>query len=176
MALRWFMKIAIIGFSGAGKSTLAKKLGQKYNLPILHLDSVHFKENWIERPTEEMEYLVQNFIKNNEEWVIDGNYKKIALNRFIDCDLLIYLNYNRFICLFGVIKRYFKYKNMTRSDMAEGCKEKLDFPFLWWVFHKGRTLKRKKFNLHLVKSCKKSIVFKNRKQLNKYLEQLKVEV
>ena len=37
------MKIAIIGYSGTGKSTLARKLANFYKLPVLHLDSVHFK-------------------------------------------------------------------------------------------------------------------------------------
>ena len=47
------MKIVIIGFSGSGKSTLAKILGNHYNIPVLHLDSVNFKPGWEMRPKEE---------------------------------------------------------------------------------------------------------------------------
>ena len=36
------MKIAILGTSGSGKSTLAKRLGERYGLPVLHMDTVHF--------------------------------------------------------------------------------------------------------------------------------------
>lgn len=39
------MKIAIIGYSGAGKSTLARKLGEKYNIDVLHCDAVQFLPN-----------------------------------------------------------------------------------------------------------------------------------
>ena len=43
------MKIAIIGYSGSGKSTLAKKISEKYNYPLLYLDTVNFEANWKER-------------------------------------------------------------------------------------------------------------------------------
>lgn len=43
------MKIAVIGYSGSGKSTLSRKLGEKYGLPVLHIDAVEFKPNWVIR-------------------------------------------------------------------------------------------------------------------------------
>ena len=49
------MKIAILGTSGSGKSTLAKRLGERYGLPVLHMDTVHFLPGWVERPFAEEE-------------------------------------------------------------------------------------------------------------------------
>ena len=43
------MKIAILGTSGSGKSTLAKRLGERYGLPVLHMDTVHFLPGWVEQ-------------------------------------------------------------------------------------------------------------------------------
>ena len=43
------MKILVLGFSGSGKSTLARNLSNHYNLPLLHIDSIHFLPNWIIR-------------------------------------------------------------------------------------------------------------------------------
>ena len=40
------MKIAIMGYSGSGKSTLAQKMADKYNIAVLHFDTVQFKPNW----------------------------------------------------------------------------------------------------------------------------------
>ena len=40
------MKIQICGYSGSGKSTLACALGKKYNIPVLHMDSVNWYGNW----------------------------------------------------------------------------------------------------------------------------------
>ena len=169
------MKICIIGFSGSGKSTLAKRFAKFYNIAHLHLDSVHFLPNWVERDDKQMEEIVRSFIKENTSWVIDGNYTRIAKERFNDADIVIYLAYNRFFCLKSVISRYNKYKNITREDMAQGCPEKLDKDFIQWVFYKGRTKKKKKFYLSIVKNAKTGYVFKNRKQLFKYLKKLGME-
>lgn len=53
------MKIAILGTSGSGKSTLAKRLGERYGLPVLHMDTVHFLPGWVERPFAEEEAMVR---------------------------------------------------------------------------------------------------------------------
>ena len=165
------MKIVIIGYSGSGKSTLAKNLGLHYDIPVLHLDAAHFKPGWKERSNEELEEIIQEFMANNDSWVIDGNYRKVAKNRFLEADQLIFLNYNRFFCLNSVIKRYHKNKGRTRLDMAPGCEEKLDLPFLWWVFAKGRNKVRRTQLETLAKNHKNSLIFKNRKQLYKYYKE-----
>ena len=162
------MKIVIIGYSGSGKSTLAKILGKHYNIPVLHLDSVNFLSGWNVRDEKETNEIVMKFIEENESWIIDGNYYKIAKERFEQADKIIFLNYNRFFCLKSVIKRYKENIGKTRSDMAMGCDEKLDFEFLYWVFIKGRNKNRRDRFKNIVNNHKNSIIFKNRKQLFKY--------
>ena len=76
------MKIVIIGYSGSGKSTLAKTLGINYNIPVLHLDSVNFLSGWKVREQKETDEIVKKFIEENDSWIIDGNYHKIAKERF----------------------------------------------------------------------------------------------
>ena len=107
-------------------------------------------------------------MEENDSWIIDGNYYKIAKERFELADKIIFLNYNRFFCLKSVIKRYKQNVGKTRSDMAAGCEEKLDFKFLYWVFMKGRIKTRRERFKNIVKNHKNAIVFKNRKQLYKY--------
>ena len=169
------MKIAIIGFSGTGKSTLARKLSRFYSIPVLHLDACHFKPNWIERTDEDMTSIVSDFLFKEKDWVIEGNYIRICKERFQEADLIIYLAYNRFACLKNVVHRYKTYKNTSRPDMAEGCKEKLDKEFLYWVFHKGRTRRKKRNYTLITTSAKEGLIFKSRKQLFKYLKNLGVE-
>lgn len=56
------MKIAVIGYSGAGKSTLAKRLGEHFGIPILHLDAIHHAAGWKERPDDDMRADLQVFL------------------------------------------------------------------------------------------------------------------
>ena len=46
--------------------------------------------------------------------------------RMEEADIIILLLFNRFSCLYRAYCRYIRYKNTTRPDMAEGCKEKFD--------------------------------------------------
>ena len=168
------MKIQIIGYSGCGKSTLCKILSNHYNIPLLYLDKLRFYGNWEERSYEEMTVIVDEFLNKNVSWVIDGNYTNVSPKRFYDCDIIIYLNYNRFFCLYQVIKRYFKYKNKTRESIS--CKEKIDWEFIKWVFFKGRTKERKEKNLNNFNKCSKTkIMFKSRRQLMKFLKNNNIE-
>ena len=138
------MKIAVLGFSGCGKSTLARKLGEKYALPVLHLDSVQFAANWVERELEDKLRDVAAFMDSHDSWVMDGNYSNLLQERRLEeADRIIMLELNRFVCLWRILKRWLTYKGSSRPDMAAGCEEKVDWEFLRWVLHDGRTKKRK---------------------------------
>ena len=138
------MKIAVLGFSGCGKSTLAQKLGEKYQLPVLHLDSVQFAANWVERELEDKLRDVAAFMDSHDSWVMDGNYSNLLQERRLEeADRIIMLELNRFVCLWRILKRWLTYKGSSRPDMAAGCEEKVDWEFLRWVLHDGRTQKRK---------------------------------
>ena len=65
--------------------------------------------------------------------------------RMEEADIIILLLFNRFSCLYRAYCRYIRYKNTTRPDMAEGCKEKFDLEFV----------KRKYFfgNILFIKIC-----------------------
>lgn len=101
------MKIAILGLSGSGKSTLAKQLGSFYHAPVLHLDAVHFLPGWVERVPGEEEQLVTSFLDTHSSWVMDGNYTKTCYARRLEeADQIIVLAFNRFLCLWRVIRRW----------------------------------------------------------------------
>ncbi len=162
------MKIQIIGFSGSGKSTLAEKLSTFHNIPLLHLDTVHFYEDWRIRSLEEKNQIVETFLQENEQWVIDGNYRNVAPARFEQSDFTIFLDFNRFSCYFRCLKRYLKYRNQRRSSL--GCIEKFDFEFQKWVLLKGRT-KEKRNQLFSLLHQSKGIQyhFKTQKQVDLFL-------
>lgn len=169
------MKIQIIGYSGSGKSTLAKKLSEFYNIPCLYLDTVKYYGNWEARSVEEQTSIVQSFLDDNDSWVIDGNYTKICPSRFENSDMTIYLNYNRFFCYRMCKKRYKLYKDSPRESC--NCNEKLDKEFKNWILWDGRTKERKEKHIkHLNKTNGEKLIFKNRRQLNKWLKKIGCKV
>ena len=169
------MKIQIIGYAGSGKSTLAKKMSELYGIPVLHLDNTKYFGDWEERSMEEQAVLVKNFLDKNDNWVIDGNYSSVCPERFEKSDMTIYFNFNRFFCFRSAYKRYKEYKDKTRESCP--CKEKFDWSFAKWILFGGRTRdKRRKHIQNLNKTNGKKYMFKNRKQVNNFFEELKREV
>ena len=168
------MKIQIIGFSGSGKTYLAKLLSSYFNIPALHLDGIHFIHNWEERDDISFENLIQQFLRKNDSWIIEGNYLSFATQRFLQCDILIFLNYNRFVCYHNCKKRYQQNKNKARDEMPINCIEKFDKEFKKWILWEGRKSNRKKKFKILVKNHSCSYEFKNRRQLHDFLKQQKI--
>ena len=166
------MKIAIIGHSGSGKSTLARKLSEKYDLPVLHFDTVQFRPNWEIRPEASKEIMTKVFMDLHTDWVIDGNYSKLSYERRMqEADVIIMLLFGRFNCLYRVIRRYLKYKDATRPDMAPGCREKLDWEFVRWILRDGRSKSaRERYGWVISQYPDKTIVVKNQRQLNNVLD------
>ena len=111
------MRIAIIGYSGSGKSTLCRFLGEKYGIPMLHFDTVHFLPNWKVRAGNEKEKIVRDFLDENENWCIDGNYSKIFFDeRMEKADFIVVMLFTRFNSSWRVWKRYKKYKGQSRPN------------------------------------------------------------
>lgn len=165
------MKIQIIGYSGSGKSTLAKKLGLFYNIPYLHLDNVKFYGDWQEKTKEEQIETVNKFLKQNTDWVIDGNFSSICPIRFEISDITIYLNYNRFYCYKKCKQRYKMHKDSPRESCK--CKEKFDKEFKRWILIEGRTKQRREKHLNNLNKTKgEKLIFKNKRQLNKWLNEI----
>ena len=167
------MKIAVIGYSGAGKSTLARALGDRYGIPVLHFDRVQFTPNWQERDREEAHRMVHEFMEQ-PQWVMDGTYSKFEYERRLEeADEIIFMDFPRLTCFFRVWKRYFQFRGGTRADMADGCIEKMDMEFIWWLLWKGRTEKRKdKFQRVIRQYPEKTVILRNQKEIDRYLEGL----
>lgn len=163
------MKIQIIGFSGSGKSTLARTLAKHYNVPSLHLDNTRFYGDWEERTSEEQSIIVENFLNENDSWVIDGNYSSVTPRRFNESELTIFLKYNRLVCYRNCKTRYIKYKGRNREDCP--CTEKFDLEFKKWILWTGRKSKRVKKMMNNLKSTKgDKLIFKKRRQLHNWLK------
>ncbi len=165
----------IIGFSGCGKSTLARRLGEMFGIEPVHLDCLHWLPGWVESSDE---YKTERLkpILERDRWIIEGSYRRILWKeRADDADTVIFLDFNRFLCLYRVIKRRIMYHGKTRPDMGEGCPEKIDFEFLKWVFWDGRKKRRKNYEFMeflKTKPGKDTYIFRTPKQLEAFLRNI----
>lgn len=166
----------ILGFSGCGKSTLARRLGEILGIEPTYMDALNWLPNWVESTREHKTELLASIIER-DRWIIDGSYKKILYKERLEkADTIIFLDFNRFLCLYRVIKRRIMYNSQTRPDMGEGCKERIDWQFFKWVIWDGRK-KRKRFyrELEQIKTIdqnKHIYIFRRPKKLETFLKEI----
>ena len=126
-------RVCIIGCPGAGKSTLSFKIAEKTGLPLYHLDQMFWRPGWVEADRDSFRQQHAQII-TDERWIIDGMYRTTFADRLAAADTVIFLDYPRWRCLYGVLKRLWKTRGRVRADMADGCPEKLDWDFLVYVW------------------------------------------
>lgn len=127
-------RIVVLGCCGAGKSTLARRLGDISGLPVIHLDAHYWQPGWVETPETEWPAKVEELAAGSA-WIIDGNYSSTLPVRLRRCDTAIFLDFPRYKCLWGVVRRRVYYRGRPRPDMGPGCPEQLELEFLRFVWH-----------------------------------------
>jgi adenylate kinase family enzyme len=162
-------RIAIIGCGGSGKSTLAIELGQALSLPVCHLDRLYWKPGWTPTPDEEWEAVVRRLC-GQPSWIIDGNFGGTLDVRLSASDTVIFLDLPTRVCLWSAIRRFLAYRGRSRPDMGEGCHEKLNLKYLWWILtyrskRRPRTLRK----LSELSSDKRVVIRRSRKSARSYL-------
>lgn len=164
-------RIMIIGCGGSGKSTLAQQLGEKLQLPVVHLDKLFWTPGWVSISKEEFDRVHEDAI-SKEKWIIDGNFDRTIPVRLQRCDTVIYLDFSRFACLMGVLKRVLTTYGKVRPDMGEDCPERLDFDFLKWVWNFNKNKRERNYCLLKETEGIQVIILKNRREVNRFLAQL----
>ncbi|MFR4248582.1 MAG: DNA topology modulation protein [Leuconostoc lactis] len=165
-------KFMIIGCGGSGKSTLARKLSDKMDVPVFHLDALLWHDNWEMSSKDEQRHIINNVL-DKDQWIIDGNYSATLDMRVAKADTIIFIDRSRVMCLYNVLKRYIHYKGRSRPDMHDNCPEKIDFEFLHWIwtFNKNRKPKIIKM-LAAVQNTKNVVILKNNRQINYFLKSI----
>lgn len=164
-------RIVIIGCGGAGKSTLAQELGKRTGLPVIHLDSIFWLPGWVEMNRDEFDRKIRAELEK-EQWIIDGNYNRTMPERVARCDTIIYLDFPRIVCLYGIFKRLLTNIGKTRPDMGEGCPERVDWEFLKWVWNYNKDKRERNYRLLNEATHAETIVLKNRRAVKKFLKSL----
>jgi adenylate kinase family enzyme len=133
-------RVIVLGCSGAGKSTFARRLARALAAPCVHLDALFWDAGWIACAPEEFRRRVAVALAG-EAWVVDGNYLTASGDLSVPrAEAIVYLHQPRWLCLLRVFMRYLRHAGgRAREDIAPGCPEKIDLPFLTWIWNFERT-------------------------------------
>ena len=164
-------KIIIIGCPGSGKSTFAKKLNEVLKYKLYHLDLIWNKPDKTTISREEFDSILDK-IFSEDKWIMDGNYQRTLEKRLQHCDTVFLLDYGLETCLSGAQGRV----GVKREDMP-WVEENLNEEF------KQKILDFSKDKLPVIyelldkyKDGKEIIIFKNREDSDKYLDEFNKKV
>lgn len=168
MNLSKYKRIILVGSGGSGKSWLAKRLANITGYKMIHLDCEFWQPNWTKMPKEEWIEKQNGFFKG-EKWIIDGNYNSSMELRFAAADLVIFLDINRFVCMWSALKRHGK----KRSDLPGYLEEKMNLEFidfLKWIWSFKKTGKKRILYLREKYPEKEFLILKSRKAVREFLK------
>lgn len=159
-----YKKIVIVGCGGSGKSFLARKLSGALGYRVMHLDKEFWLAGW-EHVTYEVFTSKQRDFISNESWIIEGNYYSSMEIRFACADLVIFLDINRLVCLYSVIRRL----KEKRPDLPDGLENMVDVEFLKWIWNFKKNEKPKIYKLHNKYKATPFITIPSRKKLRELI-------
>lgn len=159
-------KIIIVGCPGSGKSVFARKLYEKTNIPLHHIDNIYWKNDWTHISKEELRYILNDIMAGNQ-WIIDGNYGSTMEERIIQCETVFFLDYTVDVCLQGVKARLGKERaDMPCIELNED-KELIEFIKNYETNNRPRVMELlEKYNY------KEIVIFNSREESSKYISYL----
>jgi adenylate kinase family enzyme len=135
-------RIAIIGPGGAGKSTLARALGEKLDLPVIHLDRLFWQPGWVEPDRSGWEALNRELVAG-ERWIIDGNYGGTMEIRLAAADTIVFCDLPPLLCMWRTVRRRRSGRERGRPDLPDYLDERRGFrdelQFLAYILRYRRT-------------------------------------
>lgn len=164
-------KIIVLGCPGAGKTSFSKRLSNKLDISLYHLDKFFWISNDKHVSQEEFDLKVSELCQN-QDWIMDGNYGRTVDNRLKNCETVIYLDYPLRVCLWGATERMLRNRGKSRDDIGEEYKEKFDKDVLKFILKYHRT-DRKIMLEKLQKLPEKDVVIlSSRKEAKNFLNKL----
>ena len=164
-----YKKVIVLGNNGSDKSYFSKKLAEITGLPLIHLDLLYWKGNWM-HPSREEWAEIQRKLVANEQWIIDGMHISTLEIRFKEADAIYLLDIDTDTCLKSVRQR----ESQDRTDFPKYLdKQDGDFDaFTQGVLEFEEKRKPRIIELHNKYPNKDFIVFHSKEEIYRYLKDI----
>jgi adenylate kinase family enzyme len=120
-------KILVYGVTGSGKTTMAERISRVTGLRWHSVDDLTWEPGWVAVPSEEQRRRIAA-ICAGDEWILDSGYSSwvdIPLSR---ADLIVALDYPRWLSLSRLIRRCLR-RIVDRRPICNGNRETLGLLF-----------------------------------------------
>jgi len=170
-------RVFILGTVGSGKTSLARKLSEKLNIDHYDLDDIFWTKKFNKKRNEKQRDELLKKIISKKKWVIEGVYTNWIEAGIEKSDLIVLLKIPFRTLIYRITKRTIK-KEKSKSKGKKKYNENLkDYMGLikaakkyYKKTHTGGYFKHKEFvDKHKVNF----VILKSKKQINKFLEELK---
>ena len=131
-------RVAVIGRAGAGKTRVARQIGDTLDLPVVHLDRLHWAPGW--RPVERSVFEArQAEAVAGDAWVIDGGYlgSEGWPDRLRRAEVVVLVEAPLRVCIARIIRRSVMRGGGRRADLPDGCEERFSLAFIGWTLAWG---------------------------------------
>jgi adenylate kinase family enzyme len=135
-------RVVVLGPGGAGKTHVALALARATGSPVVHLDRLFWRPGWELAPEEESRPAVAEAVAA-DRWILDGNFLGLGADdpRFARADTIVFLDLPRVLCVRRALVRVVRERGRRRRDLPEGCDERVDLPFLRWIWRYPRDVR-----------------------------------
>ncbi len=166
-------RIMVIGCGGSGKTTISTKLNEISGIELIHLDQQYWLPNWVEPNKSDWRDRVSK-LSEKERWIIDGNYGGSMDIRLNKANTIIFMDRNRWLCLYRVFMRVIANYGKTRKDMGEACVEKFSWKFMLYIYNYNKTKKPGILDkLNRLKKSKEIVILTSNKEIKNYLAEMR---
>jgi adenylate kinase family enzyme len=119
------LRIAVVGTSGSGKTTLAKALAAQLALPYIELDALNWQAGWRDLSRTHPDEFIRRvtLAVAADRWVLDGGYALVRDFVWRRATHLIWLDYERPIVMYRVIRRSIV-RAALRTELWAGNRER----------------------------------------------------
>jgi adenylate kinase family enzyme len=166
-------RILILGPSGAGKSTLARQIGERLDLPVVHLDAINWNPGWVQTERTQFRDRVAQAARG-DTWVMDGNYTTDLDLRLSRAEAVIWLDLPRHVYFPRAVWRSIKNYGRARDDIGPGCPERFDLSFFkdWVWTYAARSRERHAEIMANLPAGIRGIVLRSRAEVAKFINDL----